>query len=77
MPYKKHNISLTKAGRVRAATPKIDKKMNKKRIPYGRARKRYQFTKRFCNNNSIANKLSPNASPYKKSGGIKPTPFKN
>ena len=68
MPYKKHNISLTKAGRVRAATPKIDKAMNKKRIPYGRARKRYQYTKRFCNNYSMRNKSTPNASPYKRKG---------
>eukprot|EP01084_Bolivina_argentea_P064582 117764_1 len=70
MPYKKHNISLTKAGRVRSLTPTISKQIKKKRMPIGRAKKRYLYIKRFCNSNANANKVSPNASPYKTSNKI-------
>ena len=65
MPYKKHTMSLSKAGRVRAMTPKVDaaNKKKKKRVPIGRAKKRSMFARRIGNVN--ANKKSHNASPYR------------
>lgn len=42
---KKHG-SLTKAGKVRKQTPKVEKEDRPKKLPVGRAKKRRQFLKR-------------------------------
>ena len=41
--------SLARAGKVRNATPKVEKQENKKKRTTGRAKKRLQYTRRFLN----------------------------
>ena len=43
---KKHG-SLTRAGKVRKQTPKVEKKERPKKLPVGRAKKRKQYFKRY------------------------------
>ena len=43
---KKHG-SLTRAGKVRKQTPKVEKKERPKKLPVGRAKKRKQYYKRY------------------------------
>ena len=43
---KKHG-SLTRAGKVRKQTPKVEKKERLKKLPVGRAKKRRQYGKRY------------------------------
>lgn len=40
--------SLTKAGKVRKQTPKVEKQERIKKLPVGRAKKRHQYTKRYA-----------------------------
>ena len=44
---KKHG-SLTRAGKVRKQTPKVEKKERPKKLPVGRAKKRKQYYKRYA-----------------------------
>ena len=44
---KKHG-SLTRAGKVRKQTPKVEKKDRPKKLPVGRAKKRKQYYKRYA-----------------------------
>jgi small subunit ribosomal protein S30e len=44
---KKHG-SLTRAGKVRKQTPKVEKKDRLKKLPVGRAKKRRQYGKRYA-----------------------------
>ena len=48
---KKHG-SLTRAGKVRKQTPKVEKKERLKKLPVGRAKKRRQYGKRYSVINS-------------------------
>ena len=41
--------SLARAGKVKNATPKVEKKEDKKKDPRGRAKKRLQYNRRFVN----------------------------
>lgn len=43
---KKHG-SLTRAGKVRKQTPKVEPKERPKKVPVGRAKKRKQYSKRY------------------------------
>ena len=57
--------SLARAGKVRAATPKVEKQP-KKRQPVGRAKKRLVYQKRMINNAAGKGpKKSPNAQSSK------------
>jgi small subunit ribosomal protein S30e len=40
--------SLTRAGKVRKQTPKVEKKDRVKKIPVGRAKRRIQYRKRYA-----------------------------
>ncbi len=51
--------SLTRAGKVRKATPKVEAQ-DKPKKPRGRAFKRLQFTRRFANVVAGAKKRGPN-----------------
>ena len=44
---KKHG-SITRAGKVRKQTPKLEKKERPKKLPVGRAKKRKQYFKRYA-----------------------------
>ena len=45
----KQHGSLARAGKVKNATPKVEKKEDKKKDPRGRAKKRLQYNRRFVN----------------------------
>lgn len=53
--------SLARAGKVRNQTPKVDK-MEKKKLPTGRAKKRLQYKRRFKENMAApgGKKVGPN-----------------
>ena len=40
--------SLTRAGKVRKATPKVEKKERPKKLPVGRAKRRRQYQRRYA-----------------------------
>ncbi|OOO11532.1 Ribosomal protein S30 [Aspergillus oryzae] len=55
-------LSLARAGKVKAATPKVDKQ-EKPKTPKGRARKRIVYTRRFVNVTMTGGKRKMNANP--------------
>ncbi|PWY78219.1 ribosomal protein S30 [Aspergillus heteromorphus CBS 117.55] len=54
--------SLARAGKVKSATPKVDKQ-EKQKSPKGRARKRLIYTRRFVNVTLTGGKRKMNANP--------------
>ena len=64
--------SLTRAGKVRKQTPKVEKKERLRKIPVGRAKKRKQYTKKYAillpENSANRKKFKPNKAPPGKMG---------
>lgn len=59
--------SLTRAGKVRKQTPKVDKVERAQKVQKGRAAKRIKFNRRYLNTVMIkGKKASPNANAGKK-----------
>ncbi|PLB38983.1 ribosomal protein S30 [Aspergillus taichungensis] len=54
--------SLARAGKVKSATPKVDKQ-EKKKQPKGRAMKRLKYTRRFVNVTMTGGKRKMNPNP--------------
>jgi len=44
----KQHGSLSRAGKVKSSTPKVEPKSNKQRLGRGRAKKRFLYNKRFA-----------------------------
>ncbi|PLB53431.1 ribosomal S30/ubiquitin fusion [Aspergillus steynii IBT 23096] len=54
--------SLARAGKVKSATPKVEKQ-EKPKVPKGRAKKRIVYTRRFVNVTMTGGKRKMNANP--------------
>jgi small subunit ribosomal protein S30e len=61
--------SLTRAGKVRKQTPKVDKKERMKKLVVGRAKKRKQYQKKYAillpDNSAARKKFKPNKQQIK------------